>query len=173
MAVVICGLFVACGGDDDAESTSTSTDSATATEESAAPTDEPSDGVASPTPGPTEAVTVVVVDMTADELIIDVTSGPAGAFSFDITNEGEDVRPFQIIKTDEPGVPLSTTTAGDFDPAGGTAYIVAQTPGMAGGSTTTMGSRLEAGSYVFIAGGVDAEGNGHYGNGVFAGFAVE
>jgi hypothetical protein len=160
MAVALCALFLACGDDNDAESTPTPTEAVTGDEETASAS--------------APAIDAIVVTMGDDEMVVDADSGPAGPLTFEVTNDGTDERPFQIIiTTDEAEVPLPTTSAGEFDPAGGDAYIVAQTPGMGAGSTTTIGSDLEAGNYVLIAGGVDADGNGHYGKGVFAEFTVE
>jgi hypothetical protein len=78
------------------------------------------------------------------------------------------------VDTDLAPDALPTTSDGRFDPAGGGAVILANTPLMGPGATTdTFRIELEAGKYVFISNEVGADGMGDYGKGMRTGFTVE
>ena len=131
-----------------------------------APTDEPTEDA---TPSDT-AVTVV---MNPDSLESDPEGGPAGGFLFDVTNDTGASCSFAIVAEASDPDALPTTATGEFDRPGGDAYVVAQTPGMSEGSETAIGSDLDTGDYALLCIGVDAEGNGLYGQGIYTGFTVE
>lgn len=176
LMVVLCGLMVACGGgDDDAEDTPTPSAEQTEGDESATTTEEPAAGTEEPTEEGTVATTTVEVTLAVDGVTVEPESGPAGSFTFDITNVDCNESAFVIIRAD--GIDpeeLPTTDTGEFDGqtiAG--AYIWAQSTGQSGGDAVTMGSELDAGDYVLTCGRVDAEGRGYFGQGVYAPFAVE
>jgi hypothetical protein len=167
-------LLVACGGDDD--DTNTPTEAAqTSPAASESPTGSPSAAAtASPTTSPVATVdTALDVTLSEFQIELDAESGPPGTYTFGLTNAGEGTHEFMIVQTNLAPDALPSTAEGVFDPAGGDATILAQSPDIAGGGTDTARYELEAGKYVFICNNVDSEGQGHYGKGMSAAFTVE
>jgi hypothetical protein len=172
LAVAGGALFLACAGDDDSESEPTATaapDDSPSPTTSASPTEEP----ATETPsGPAD--TTVGVTLREYSIEPEAESGPAGEFAFAVRNFGPgEGHVFMVIETDLAPDELPTKDTGEFDPAGGGAVLLAQTPGLGVEATDTLRITLEAGKYVFICNNVNGQGEGHYGLGMRAGFTVE
>jgi hypothetical protein len=169
--LLCCALFIACGDDDDDDSDATETGapteaSATGQASEPAETDEPS-----ATAEPTE--TDVSATLSEYEIVLGADSAPAGVVNFEITNEGEQQHVFGIVDTDLAEDELPVTDDGVFDPAGGDAVLIANTPGMSAGSSSSFRYELEAGNYVIICTLQTADGQGHLGLGMHAAFTVE
>jgi hypothetical protein len=168
--LLCCSLFIACGDDDDdsdATETGAPTDaSPTGQASEPAETDEPS-----ATAEPTE--TEVTATLSEYEIVLGADSAPPGVVDFEITNDGEEQHVFGIVDTDLAEDKLPVTEDGVFDPAGGDAVLIANTPGMSAGSSSSFPYELEAGNYVIICTLQTAEGQGHLGLGMHAAFTVE
>jgi hypothetical protein len=164
-------MFIACGDDDDDDSDATETGVAT----DASPTEQASEPAETDEPSETDepAETEVTAALREYKIVLGADSAPAGIVSFEITNEGEEQHVFGIVDTDLAADELPVTDDGLLDPAGGDAVLIANTPGMSAGSSSSFRYELEAGNYVIICTLQTAEGQGHLGLGMHTAFTVE
>jgi hypothetical protein len=105
-------------------------------------------------------------------------SAPAGSVTFDVENTGpEDTHEFVVIKTDLAPDALPTAEDGSVDETGeGIDEVIGEIEDIAPGSTETLKTDLEAGSYVLIRNIVEEEGGDtlvHYALGMRTAFTVE
>jgi hypothetical protein len=105
-------------------------------------------------------------------------SAPAGSVTFEVENTGpEDTHEFVVIKTDLVPDALPTAEDGSVDETGeGIDEVIGEIEDIAVGSTETLKTDLEAGSYVLICNIVEEEGGDtlvHYALGMRTGFTVE
>jgi hypothetical protein len=170
IVLLCCALFIACGDDDGEDSDATETGAPT----DASPTEQPSEPAETDEPSATSEPTETEVTATLSEyeIVLGADSAPVGVV-FEITNEGAEQHVFGIVDTDLAEDDLPVTAAGVFDPAGGDAVLIANTPGMSAGSSSSFDYELEAGHYVIICTLQTAEGEGHLGLGMHAAFTVE
>jgi hypothetical protein len=160
LALALSVLAVACGGDDDSGGDGT-------------PAEQASEPAETDEPGVTGEPPEVTATLSEYEIALGADSAPAGLINFEIANEGEEQHVFGIVDTDLAPDELPVTDDGVFDPAGGNAVLIANTPGMSAGSSTSFRYALEAGNYVLICTLQTADGEGHLGLGMHAAFTVE
>ena len=119
------------------------------------------------------------VDVTLQEfsVSVDPDSGPAGTFTFNITNDGpDDVHEFVVFKTDLAEGDLPTAEDGSVDEAGEGVELIDEVEDVAVDANDSLTVDLEAGKYVFICNIVeeeDGELESHYQEGMTTAFTVE
>lgn len=156
LALLSLALFVACGDDDDDD-------------------DGGDDGGATTAAG--GEGTEVAVGLQEFAINLDIDSGPAGAFTFNITNEGpDDIHEFVVFKTDLAPDALPTADDGTVDEEGEGVELEGEVEDVAVDANETLELDLEAGKYVFICN-IAEEHEGelevHYELGMRTGFTVE
>jgi hypothetical protein len=173
-AAFVAAFFLACGDDDGATPTPTPTPTSARSPAAESPTSSPA-RTSSPTASPSAtADTTVRVTLSEYEIELSADSGPPGTYTFALENVGPDeTHQFMVVDTALEPDALPTTDTGAFDPSGGDATILANSPGLGPESNDTFRVELAAGSYVFICNLADAEGRGHYGLGMRTAFTVE
>lgn len=116
------------------------------------------------------------VDVTLQEFSIgtDPTSGEAGDFTFDATNEGpDDIHEFVVFKTDLALTDLPTDENGAVIEDGEGVELIGEIEDVEVGDTKSVTLPLDAGSYVFICNIWDpAEQEAHYQEGMRTAFTV-
>ena len=148
LAVILAVLAVACGDDDD--------------------DDDGGDGGGATT-----------VDVLLSEFIVepDPASAGAGDITFAVTNEGEEVHEFVIVKTDLAADALPTLDDGSFDEEGEGVEVVDEIEDIAAGADGEVTANLEAGGYILLCNLVEEEDSGetesHYEEGMHAAFTVQ
>ena len=93
------------------------------------------------------------VDVTLQEwaVVTSASSAPAGAVSFDVTNDGpNDVHEFVVVRTDLAPDELPTDESGAVLEDGEGMQVVDEIEDLAVGATETLALDLEAGNYVLI-----------------------
>jgi hypothetical protein len=170
VVLLSCALLIACGDDDDDRDDA----------ESAAPTDaSPTEQASAPdetdevTGTPPAAGAEVTATLSEYRIVISADTAPPGEITFNIGNAGTEQHVLGVVDTDLDPDDLPTTDAGVFDPAGGDATLLANTPGVSAGTASALGVDLEAGNYVLICTLQTADGQGHYGLGMHTSFTVE
>ena len=148
LAVILAVLAVACGDDDD--------------------DDDGGDGGGATT-----------VDVLLSEFIVepDPASAGAGDITFAVTNEGEEVHEFVIVKTDLAADALPTLDDGSFDEEGEGVEVVDEIEDIAAGANGEVTANLETGGYILLCNLVEEEDSGetesHYEEGMHAAFTVQ
>jgi hypothetical protein len=121
--------------------------------------------------------TTVAVTLQEYAILPAQDSAPAGSVSFEVENTGpEDIHEFVVIRTDLAPDALPTGEDGSVDETGEGIEVIGEIEDIAVGSTETLRSDLEAGSYAFICNIVEEEGGDtlvHYELGMRTGFTVE
>lgn len=118
------------------------------------------------------------VDVLLSEFIVepDPASAAAGDVTFAVTNEGEEVHEFVIVKTDLAADALPTLEDGSFDEEGSGVEVVDEIEDIEAGGDGQVTANLEAGSYVLLCNLVeeeDGEAESHYAEGMHVAFTVE
>lgn len=118
------------------------------------------------------------VDVVLSEFIVepDPTSAPAGDVTFAVTNDGEEVHEFVIVKTDLAADALPTAEDGSFDEEGEGVEVIDEIEDIEAGGDGEVTANLEAGSYVLLCNLVeeeDGEPESHYAEGMYSDFTVE
>jgi hypothetical protein len=117
--------------------------------------------------------TEVAVGLQEFAIDLDADSGPAGAFTFNITNAGpDDTHEFVVFKTDLAPDALPTADDGSVDEEGEGVELEGEVEDVAVDANETLELDLEAGKYVFICNIVE-DGEIHYELGMRTGFTVE
>lgn len=121
--------------------------------------------------------TTVAVTLQEFAVLPAQDSAPAGSITFDVENTGpEDIHEFVVFKTDLAPDALPTAEDGSVDETGEGVELIGEIEDIAVGSTETLNSDLEAGSYAFVCNIVEEEGGDtlvHYTLGMRTGFTVE
>ncbi|MGB2695951.1 MAG: hypothetical protein WBD55_12315 [Dehalococcoidia bacterium] len=119
-----------------------------------------------PTPTPAANAPTVTVALAEYTVTPDAASVPAGAVSFQVSNDGSIDHNFRVIKTDlaSDQLPIS---AGAVDEASPDLQVDASTPDFGAGESQTANVDLEPGSYVLIC-----NFPGHYLSGMHIAFTV-
>jgi hypothetical protein len=122
--------------------------------------------------------TTVAVTVQEFSVLPAQDSAPAGSITFDVENTGpEDTHEFVVIKTDLAPDALPTAEDGSVEETGeGIDEVIGEIEDIAVGSTETLKTDLEAGSYVLVCNIVEEEGGDtlvHYALGMRTGFTVE
>lgn len=109
------------------------------------------------------------VDVTESDYKIELgsTSAPAGAITFDVTNDAEQTHEFVVFKTDLAPDQLPTNSDGDVDEEGEGVTHIDEIEDVTGGSSKSLAVNLDAGSYVLIC-----NLPGHYRQGMHTAFTV-
>lgn len=118
------------------------------------------------------------VDVVLSEFIVepDPTGASAGDVTFAVTNEGEEVHEFVIVKTDLAADALPTLEDGSFDEEGEGVEVIDEIEDIEAGGDGEVTANLEAGAYVLLCNLVeeeDGETESHYAEGMYADFTVE
>lgn len=126
--------------------------------------------VASPAP----AATTVEVKLQEWAVGTNMTTAPAGAFTFAVTNAGPaDVHEFVVIKTDLSLIALPTDATGAVDEAGGGMEVMGEIEDVAVGASAELKVTLAPGAYVLICNIYDeTEKEAHYQEGMRTSFTV-
>lgn len=122
--------------------------------------------------------TTVAVTVQEFSVLPAQDSAPAGSVTFDVENTGpEDTHEFVVIKTDLAPDALPTAEDGSVDETGeGIDEVIGEIEDIAPGSSESLKTDLEAGSYVLICNIVEEEGGDtlvHYALGMRTAFTVE
>jgi hypothetical protein len=122
--------------------------------------------------------TTVAVTVQEFSVLPAQDSAPAGSITFEVENTGpEDTHEFVVIKTDLAPDALPTAEDGSVDETGeGIDEVIGEIEDIAVGSTDTLSTDLDAGSYVLVCNIVEEEGGDtlvHYALGMRTGFTVE
>ena len=122
--------------------------------------------------------TTVAVTLQEFAVLPAQDSAPAGSITFDVENTGpEDTHEFVVIKTDLAPDALPTAEDGSVDETGeGIDEVIGEIEDIAPGSSESLKTDLEAGSYVLICNIVEEEGGDtlvHYALGMRTAFTVE
>lgn len=116
------------------------------------------------------------VDVTLQEFSVgtDPTSGDAGEFTFDATNDGpNDTHEFVVIKTELGLTDLPTDDTGAVDESGEGIEVIGEIEDVEVGQSKSVTLNLDAGSYVFICNIYDEEEQeSHYQEGMRTSFTV-
>ncbi len=119
------------------------------------------------------------VDVLLSEFLVepDPSTAPAGDVTFAVSNEGEEVHEFVIVKTDLAADALPTQDDGSFDEEGEGVEVVDEIEDIAAGTDGEVTANLETGGYILLCNLVEEEESGetesHYEEGMHAAFAVE
>jgi uncharacterized cupredoxin-like copper-binding protein len=101
----------------------------------------------------------------------------AGEVTFDISNEGEEIHEFVILKTDLGLLDLPTAEDGSVDEEGGEIEVVDEVEDIPSGDTAELTVDLEAGDYVILCNIVEEEGHddheAHFEMGMRTSFTVQ
>jgi uncharacterized cupredoxin-like copper-binding protein len=117
--------------------------------------------------------TTVNVTLQEFNVVPDADSGPAGEFTFDITNVGpEDTHEFVVFKTDLAPDNLPTTADGSVDETGEGVELIDEVEDVAVDTDESLTVDLDAGNYVFICNIVEDD-EVHYAEGMTTGFTVK
>jgi uncharacterized cupredoxin-like copper-binding protein len=130
---------------------------------------------ASPTVAATAAgATTVEVKLEEWAVGTDVTSAPAGAITFAVTNAGpDDEHEFVVVKTDLALTDLPTDENGAVDEAGGGMEVMGEIEDIAVGASEELTLTLQPGAYVLICNIYDeTEKEAHYQEGMRTSFTV-
>lgn len=138
-ASVATFVLAACGSSDESSSASSDTQSETPAE------------VSTSAPAAAEGTVVNVAvgetDVQNQYMNLDVSSVPAGAVTFAITNEGVKEHEFVVLSTDQPATQLEM----NGDEANEDAYtLVDEVEEIPGGETASLSVTLEPGHYALI-----------------------
>src|SRR5919108_6690512 len=122
--------------------------------------------------------TTVAVTVQEFSVLPAQDSAPAGSITFEVENTGpEDTHEFVVIKPDLAPDALPTAEDGSVDETGeGIDEVIGEIEDIAVGSTDTLSTDLDAGSYVLVCNIVEEEGGDtlvHYALGMRTGFTVE
>jgi len=130
-----------------------------------------------PTRTPTPAGTTVNVTLQEFSVTPDQASVPAGHVTFHVSNVGEDMHEFLVIKTDLAPDMLPTEANGSYLEDGPGTDLLDEIDLVPSGESRNLGIDLEAGHYVLICNMVHVEENGevevHYQLGMRTAFTVE
>jgi uncharacterized cupredoxin-like copper-binding protein len=123
---------------------------------------------------PAAAGTTVEVKLQEWAVGTNVATGPAGAYTFKITNIGpNDAHEFVVIKTDLSLIALPTDATGAVSEAGGGMAVIGEVEDVAVGATPELKLTLTPGAYVFICNIYDeTEKEAHYQEGMRTAFSV-
>jgi uncharacterized cupredoxin-like copper-binding protein len=151
LLAVALSLFVAgCGDDDDG-----------------------ADGEGDDATTPAGEGTAVNVTLQEFNVIPDADSGPAGEFTFNITNVGpDDTHEFVVFKTDLAPDSLPTVADGSVDETGEGVELIDEVEDVAVDADEAVTVDLEAGDYVFICNVVEGD-EVHYALGMTTSFTVK
>ena len=167
--VALAVLVAACGDDDDGGETPTATEPG-ATEPAAtepAATEPAATEPAATEPAATEPPAAKTVDVSLVEFTVNRSEGTvaAGTVTFNVSNDGNIIHTFRVIKTDlaPDALPTAANKADESQ-----LDVVASIPDFGAGETREVAATLEAGSYVLICNFI-----GHYQSGMTVAFTVE
>jgi uncharacterized cupredoxin-like copper-binding protein len=118
--------------------------------------------------------TTVAVTLQEWAVLPDSESVPAGAVTFEVTNDGpEDVHEFVVIRTDLAPTELPTDETGAVDESGEGIEVIDEIEDIPVGETQELTADLEAGSYVLICNIYsEDEQEAHYAMGMSVAFSV-
>src|SRR5262245_36862226 len=131
---------------------------------------------AEPTRTPTPSGTTVNVTLQEFSVTTDLPAVPEGHINFHVTNIGEDMHEFLVIRTDLPPDMLPTETNGSYEENGPGTELLDEIELVPSGESRDLGIDLTPGHYVLICNMVHQEGDElevHYQLGMRTNFSVE
>jgi len=130
-----------------------------------------------PTRTPTPVTTDVNVDLHEFMVTPDRSSVPAGHVNFHVSNTGEDMHEFLVIRTDLAPDMLPTEANGSYEENGPGTHLLEEIDLVPSGESRDLGIDLSAGNYVLICNMVHMEDDGtievHYQLGMRTAFTVQ
>jgi len=123
-------------------------------------------------------MTQTTVNVTLTEFVVSTSQGsaPAGRITFHVTNIGEDMHEFLVIKTDLAPDDLPTEANGSYEEDGPGTDLLDEIEVVNPGNSADLQIDLQQGKYVLICNMVHMEDNGdvevHYQLGMHTGFVV-
>jgi uncharacterized cupredoxin-like copper-binding protein len=130
-----------------------------------------------PTRTPTPIPTTVNVTLKEFSVTPDVSSAPAGHINFHVSNIGEDMHEFLVIRTDLAPDMLPTEANGSYLEDGPGTDLLDEIDLVPSGESRDLGIDLTPGNYVLICNMVHTEDNGdievHYQLGMHTAFTVQ
>jgi hypothetical protein len=114
----------------------------------------------------------VGASLTEFQIVVDPASVPAGEITFSVSNDGGTEHEFEIFRTDLGADGLPTNEDGSVDSDGEDLEEIDEIEEFEPGTTETLTTELEAGSYVFICNVVQDE-LSHYAEGMRVAFVIE
>lgn len=124
-------------------------------------------------------ITTTTVNVTLQEFVLSPSQGsaPAGRITFHVSNIGEDMHEFLVIKTDLAPDDLPTEANGSYEENGPGTDLLDEIELVNPGNSADLQIDLQKGKYVLICNMVHMEDNGdvevHYQLGMRAGFIVD
>ena len=119
---------------------------------------------------------IVTATLTEYQVLLDVTSAPAGSVTFAASNIGQEDHELVVIKTDLAADALPTAEDGSVDEAGEGIEVLGEIEEFAPEGADALTLELEAGAYVLICNVVEEEEDGtvesHYDLGMHTVFEV-
>jgi uncharacterized cupredoxin-like copper-binding protein len=127
--------------------------------------------------GDIDNATAVNVTLREFSVTPDRSTAPAGQVTFNVSNVGEDMHEFLVIKTDLAPNALPTESNGSYEEDGAGTDLLDEIEVIEPGNTADLSLDLDAGHYVLICNMVHVEDDGevevHYAMGMRTAFTVQ